>query len=148
MKNINKLLIALVLLLFLGCSGDDDSSGKISDRVLSGTVLDNSFTAVGGKAFDSNDEISLNITNIAADCEADELDFDLEVSTYIPYPAEVGTYKEHNVIFNKQGEIPMNCLFSTVIVTSVSDTSISVKIKADCSSENYVEGTFTIPYCK
>lgn len=131
----------------ISCSDDDDNSGdNISNQILQGQVFGNDFTALGGKAFDSGEDISVNITNIVADCESSVLDYDLEISTYVT--PEVGVYEGINVVFNKEGEAPYNYLDATVEVTSLNDTEITVKIKADSSSDKTVEGTFTVPYCQ
>ncbi len=130
----------------ISCSDDDNSGDNISNQILQGQVFGNDFTALGGKAFDSGEDISVNITNIAADCESSVLDYDLEISTYVR--PEVGVYEGINVIFNKDGEPPYNYLGATVEVTSLTDNEITVKIKADSSSDKTIEGTFTVPYCQ
>ncbi len=131
----------------ISCSDDDDNSGdNISNQILQGQVFGNDFTALGGKAFDSGEDISVNITNIVADCESSVLNYDLEISTYAT--PEVGVYEGINVVFNKEGEAPYNYLDATVEVTSLTETEITVKIKADSSSDKTVEGTFTVPYCQ
>ncbi|MEL0652815.1 hypothetical protein V6246_15445 [Algibacter sp. TI.3.09] len=147
MKTYFKISLTLLISLMISCSDDDDNSGdNISNQILQGQVFGNDFTALGGKAFDSGEDISVNITNIAADCESSVLDYDLEISTYVT--PEVGVYEGINVIFNKDGEAPYNYLAATVEVTSLTETEITVKIKADSSSDKTVEGTFTVPYCQ
>ncbi|WP_405292518.1 hypothetical protein [Algibacter sp. Ld11] len=148
MKTYFKISLTLLISLMISCSGDDNSNSEdnISNQILQGQVFGNDFTALGGKAFDSGEDISVNITNIAADCESSVLDYDLEISTYVT--PEVGVYEGINVVFNKDGEAPLNYLDSIVEVTSLTDTEITVKIKAVSSSENTIEGIFTVPYCK
>ena len=147
MKTYFKIALTLLITLMISCSDDDDNSGdNISNQILQGQVFGNDFTALGGKAFDSGEDISVNITNIAADCESSVLDYDLEISTYVR--PEVGVYEGINVIFNKDGEPPYNYLGATVEVTSLTDNEITVKIKADSSSDKTIEGTFTVPYCQ
>ena len=147
MKTYFKISLTLLISLMISCSDDDDNSGdNISNQILQGQVFGNDFTALGGKAFDSGEDISVNITNIAADCESSVLDYDLEISTYVT--PEVGVYEGINVVFNKDGETPYNYLYATVEVTSLTETEITVKIKADSSSDKTVEGTFTVPYCQ
>jgi hypothetical protein len=147
MKTYFKISLTLLISLMISCSDDDDNSGdNISNQILQGQVFGNDFTALGGKAFDSGEDISVNITNIVADCESSVLDYDLEISTYVT--PEVGVYEGINVVFNKEGEAPYNYLDATVEVTSLNDTEITVKIKADSSSDKTVEGTFTVPYCQ
>lgn len=146
MTQILKVAALLILSIVLtNCSKDDDKS-SISDKNLSGKVFGDSFTAVGGKAFDSGDnEVSINITNIAADCESSIFDYDLYISTDVEL--KVGTYNNLNVAFHKDGETTFNALGSTVIVQKITNETITVKIQAK-SSTSSVEGTFTANYCK
>ncbi|GAL62416.1 hypothetical protein [Algibacter lectus] len=146
MKTYFKISLTLLISLMISCSDDDNSGDNISNQILQGQVFGNDFTALGGKAFDSGEDISVNITNIVADCESSVLDYDLEISTYVT--PEVGVYEGINVVFNKEGEAPYNYLDATVEVTSLTETEITVKIKADSSSDKTVEGTFTVPYCQ
>ncbi|CAH8284659.1 hypothetical protein EV196_101237 [Mariniflexile fucanivorans] len=100
---------------------------------------------MGGKAYTSGDDLSVNITNETADCSSTIFDYDLYVSTYVT--PEVGTYNNVNVIFHSGDETPYNYLSGTVEVTAISDTEITVKILAESSSEKTVEGVFTVPIC-
>lgn len=143
MKNKLKLLITLFLFVFLNnCSSSDDS---ISNQTLQGEVFGENFTASGGKAFTSEEQLSVNITNISADCSSTIFDYDLYVTTYVT--PELGTYNNINVIFQSDGETPLNYLSSTVEVTAINDEEITVKILAESSSEDSVEGVFTVPIC-
>ena len=64
-------------------------------------------------------------------------------------PFEVGTYEKTNVVFNKDGETPVNNYNSTVIVEEITDTTVTVKIKSVSSFfDNEVEGKFTVDYCE
>ncbi len=144
MRNILKVFVISFFFL-ASCSSDEDNSSNISDSNLSGTVSGDSFTAIGGKAFDSGDEVSINITNVAADCDSFISDYDLYVSTDVPL--EEGTYTNANVVFHKEGETPFNYFGGTVIIETITDTSITLKIKAESGSDDTVEGTFTVDYC-
>ena len=145
MKKAPKLFMLIALSIFtIGCSSDDDSK-SISNQTLQGSVFGESFTAVGGKAYTSGDDLSVNITNETADCSSTIFDYDLYVSTYVT--PEVGTYNNVNVIFHSGDETPYNYLSGTVEVTAISDTEITVKILAESSSEKTVEGVFTVPIC-
>lgn len=148
MTNYIKITLVLFISLIVSCSSDDDNinENNIANQTLQGTVFGNDFTALVGKAFDSGDDISVNITNIVADCDSSVLDYDLEISTYVT--AEVGVYEGINVVFNKDGETPHNYLSGTVEVTSLTETEITVKIKADSSDNNNIEGSVTVPYCQ
>ena len=141
-------LSALIIFVFLAsCSTEDDNNSDISNSNLSGTVFGESFTSQGGKAFNSGDNISINITNINANCTSTVLDYDLYVSTTVLF--EVGTYNNVNVVFHKDDETnPLNVLQSTVIIEEITATSITVKIKSEADfSDNSVAGTFTVDYC-
>lgn len=144
MKKILKVSVFLVSIFIASCS-NDDSFLNISNSNLSGTVSGDSFTAVGGKAFDSGDEVSINITNITANCNSSVLDYDLYISTSVPL--EKGTYKNTNVVFQKDGETPLNFTNGTVEVVDVTTNTITVKIKASAGSEDTIEGRFAVEYC-
>lgn len=137
-------LIIFLLVLISGCSSNDKDVVSIADSPLKGKVFGIDFIAKGGKAFKSGDKISVKITNIDANCDSDVFDYEYQVSTRIK---EVGTVTDANVVFDKKGETPLNQLGSTVIVESITDTSIVLKIKAG-KDDNSVEGKFTVPYCK
>jgi len=150
MKNILKLSLLLISTFGISCSSDDDSSSSsISDSVLTGTVFGENFTAEGGQAFDTSfgDEelVSINITNIIAGCESSIFDYDLSVSTSVPF--EEGTYEDSNVVFRQEGETPLNVLSSTVIIEEITEETITVSIDAN-SSDSDVEGVFTVDYCE
>lgn len=145
MKSKLKLSVIVLLVAFLSNCSSDDSSSSISNQTLQGKVVGENFTASGGKAFLSGDNISVNITNMSADCTSSIFDYDLYVSTTIT--PEVGTYNDVNVVFHSDGEIPLNYLSSTVEVTAISNAEITVKILADSSSEDTIEGVFTVPIC-
>lgn len=145
MKNILKVSVFVISIFLASCSSDDDNSSNISGSNLSGTVYGDSFTAVGGKAFDSGDEISINITNVSADCNSSIFDYNLYISTSVLL--EEGTYTNTNVVFHKEGETPFNYFGGTVIIEEITETTITVKIKAESNSEDTIEGTFTVDYC-
>lgn len=145
MVKLVKLVLVCTLLVCTACSKDDDNN-SVSEKVLSGKVFGKSFVAKGGKAFTSGDEISIEITNVVADCKSDFFELDYSVSTYIK--KEKGTNTKANVIFSKKGEIaPLNVLNSTVIVEEITDSLITIKIKSNSGSDNDVEGKFTVPFC-
>ena len=145
MKNNLKLLTVLFLFALMSCSSDDSNSNKISNQTLQGKVFGEDFTAVGGKAFTSGDNISVNITNEVVGCDETIIDYDLYISTYVT--PKVGVYESINVVFQKDGEIPLNFFGGTVEVTALTDDEITVKILADSSSDKMIEGTFTVPVC-
>jgi len=90
-----------VLFVFaMSCSSDDDSNSN-SNATLQGKVYGSNFVAAGGKAFADGDNLSVNITNISADCSSNIFDYDLSVSTYIT--PEVGIYNDINIVFNAEG---------------------------------------------
>lgn len=138
-------MLIMLFVFAISCSSDDDGSSNISNQALQGKVFGESFIATGGKAFSSGDNLSVNITNVSADCSSTVFDYNLYVSTSIT--PEVGTYNNVNVAFLSDVEIPFNYLSSTVEVTAISDEQITVKISADSSSDNTVEGVFTVSIC-
>lgn len=150
MKNILKVSVFVLSIFLASCSDDDGGSTNISDANLSGMVRGEVFEALGGKSFDTSfngeELISINITNVVADCDSSIFDYDLYLSTDVPF--EVGTYEDNNVVFLKEGETSLNFLQSTVIVEEITETTVTVKIASDSSSEDSVEGTFTVNYCE
>ncbi len=46
-----------------------------------------------------NNELSVHITNIQADCSSDVLNYELRIATYVK--AELGVYDNVNVVFDK-----------------------------------------------
>lgn len=150
MKKILKISYAFLVcltLVMVGCSDSDNDPSGIANTTLSGKVFGTSFTAKGGQVFMSgNNELSVHITNIQADCSSDIFDYELEVSTYVK--AELGTYNNINVIFNKNGATPLNYLQGIVEVVRITNNEVTVKIKANSTSDNSVEGFFTLPFCK
>ena len=146
MKKSPKLFMLLLLFAFvINCSTNDDTdSDNISNQTLQGNVFGTDFMAVGGKAFASGDDLSINITDINADCSSLIYDYNLYMSTYVPL--EIGIY-DVNVVFNIEDELPHNYTKGTVEVTAISDTEVTVKILANSSANNSVEGTFTVPIC-
>ncbi|WGH74874.1 hypothetical protein P8625_12425 [Tenacibaculum tangerinum] len=150
MKKIFKISYAVLVCLTLvmsSCSDSDKDISGIANTELSGTVQGQRFEAKGGKAFPSgNNEVSVHITNIAADCSSDIFDYDLEISTYVS--TALGIYNDVNVVFRKKGVTPLNYFNGTVELVRITDTELTVKIKAISSADNEVEGFFTVPYCQ
>lgn len=150
MKKLFPLILLTFSILLTSC-GDSEEGGiefaPIPDVLLSGTVFGESFTATGGKAFDSGDFISINITDIEATCESSVLDYNFYISTNILSGTGAGIYEGINVVFHKEGEPPFNFIGGIAEVTAITSTSVSIKISAKPSSENTIEGTFTVNYC-
>jgi len=150
MKNLNKLLIALVLPLFLNCSNDDGTDGSgIADGHLAGTVFDTPFEAEGGIAYETEDGLFIHITNVVADCESNTDDFTYSIYTTIPN-AEVSHHQDVIVNFSKIDAVPVNdpnALVSIVARSFASNPTLGVKVKANANEGNTVEGYIRIPLC-
>lgn len=146
MKNLVKVTFVLFLTLFISCSDDDTTEGIVSNQPLQGKVFGGDFTALGGKSFESGSKVSINITNVAADCSSTIFDYDSYISTEVT--AKVGVYNNVNVAFHKKGETVVNVIQSTVEITSITDSQIMVKVKSNSSTSNVVDGIFTVSYCK
>ena len=140
-------LITTLVFIASACNSDDGNDmAPVSDEPLTGMVNGYEFSALGGKAFDSGDnEISINITNIEAGCNSFILDYDLQISVYVPF--EIAAHKDLNIAFHSNGATTINNFSSTVVITYISDTQIAGKIRSKWDIENYVEGRFKIPYC-
>lgn len=147
MKNVIKFIAVVVVFAFVACSdSDSENLGGISNTPLEGKVFGTSFKATGGKAFSSGNQVSVNITNVVADCNSTIFDYDLYISTTVDNG--VGSSNKTNVVFNKKGETPLNVIQSTVTVESITLEEVKIKIKSNSSSNNTIEGTFTVPFCK
>ncbi|WP_417799292.1 hypothetical protein [Tenacibaculum sp.] len=150
MKKIFKISYAVLMSLTLvmsSCSDSDNDPAGIANTKLSGKVFGTSFTAEGGKAFMSgNNELSVHITNIQAACSSDIFDYELEITTYVK--AELGTYNNVNVVFNKKGSTPLNYLQGVVEIVRFTNNELTLKIKATSSNDNSIEGFFTVPFCE
>ena len=150
MKKIFRISYAVLVCLTLvmsSCSDSDNDPAGIANTKLSGKIYGTNFTAEGGKAFMSgNNEISVHITNIQADCSSDIFDYELEISTHVK--AELGTYNNVNVVFNKKGANPLNYLQGIAEVVRFTNSELTLKIKANSSADNSIEGFFTVPVCK
>jgi len=152
-KVFKTLALATSLIFAISCSDSDDGSGggSISNQDLEGTIFGENFTATGGKAFDTSfgdtQSVSINITNEDVGCESSIFDYDLYVSTNVPF--EEGTFSESNVVFHSGNETPLNVLQSTVIIEEITDTTITVQISSESfDGESMVEGTFVVDYCE
>jgi len=145
-------LICFVLLSIYSCSKDEGR--EVKDKVLTGTVEGKAFTFKGGKAFitifNNQEKVSVNLTNVAADCSSNVFDFELEIRTIVP--REIGVFTTINIATQDGNNTPFNHLNQTVEITALSDTQISGKMKlykkeSSLAGESIFEGTFTIPLC-
>lgn len=147
--------------LQVSCSKSDDGGGDgISDQTLTGSVEGKAFTFVGGKAFETtnfNEEtvISLNLTNVAANCDDFISDFVLRISADVPNA--IGVYSDINIADRDSndgdGGISFNNNGETVEITAISATKISGKMRISrpasvIAPESVFEGTFTLPLCQ
>ncbi|TDQ28908.1 hypothetical protein [Tenacibaculum caenipelagi] len=149
MKKIFKISYAILVCLTLvmtGCSDSDYDSSGIANTKLSGKISGTSFSAKGGQSFTAGDgNIYVHITNISADCNSDVLNYEFDVSALIK--PELGIYTDVFVALTKKGNTPVNIL-GTVEVVKFLNNELTVKIKANSSVDNYVEGFFTVPFCE
>lgn len=143
--------------MFIGCSKDDDNATEsIKNQNLTGTVQSKAFTFIGGKAFETttfDDEpgLSLNLTNVAADCTDAVFDFDLRISAVVPN--KIGVYNNINIVDQDGNDVPFNNLDETVEITALSSTEVSGKMKvsraeSSIAEESVFEGTFTLLICE
>ncbi|MBD1259397.1 hypothetical protein HZY62_02260 [Maribacter polysiphoniae] len=150
-------LLLLLTAVTLGCSKDNDNDSEgIKDEVLTGTVQGKPFTFKGGKAFNTttfDDEpgISLNITNVIADCDDSIFDFELRISAVVPN--RVGVFKDINIVDQDGDDIPFNNIDNTVEIIALSATEVKGKMKlnraaSSIAEESVFEGSFTLPICE
>jgi|GEM_PF-3723569 len=153
----NFFLGCLLIVAFVSCSSDDDGDGgvNVKDQLVTGTVQSRPFTFVGGKAFlttnfNQEEAVSVNLTNVTANCDSSIFDYDLSISVIVPN--KIGVFTEVNVVTNDDDSVPSNHLNETVEITAISATEITGKIKLNDPAsgvfkENIFEGTFTLPIC-
>ena len=148
MKWFFNLLFISITLLTISCSDNGTvATPTISDALLTGTVFGEDFSALGGKAFDVGEYVSINITNEDVSCDSNILNYDIYISSV--FILQQGTYQGINIVFHKNGELPLHYLQGTTLqVVEFDDTSITVKIKVETNAENSIEGTYTVDYCK
>lgn len=150
MKNLSKLLTALVLPLFLNCSNDDGTDGSgIADVDLAGTVFDTPFTAEGGIAYETENGVFIHIANVVADCNSNTDDFSYSIYATVP-SIELGNYKDVNVNFSKIDAVPVNDPNASVSLVSRSfgsNPELGVKVRANADEENTVEGFIRVVLC-
>ena len=151
------LVLFLLSIIIIGCSKDGESdSGDIKDQVLTGIVQGKPFTFKGGKSFgtttfDDEPGISLNLTNVTANCDAAVFDFELRINAVVPN--KVGVFNDINIVDQDGDDIPFNNLDKTVEITSLSATEVSGKMKLNrpetsIAEESVFEGTFTLTICE
>ena len=149
MKKILKnsyVILGCLMLVLTGCSDNDYDSTGIANKKLEGMISGISFSAKGGQSFTTGDgKVSVHITNISAGCNSDVLNYELEISTLIK--PELGIYTDVFVALTKKGNTPVNIL-GTVEVVKFLNNELTVKIKADSSADNFIEGFFTVPFCE
>ena len=154
-----KKIVFLILLsiVILGCSKDNESDSEgIKDQVLTGIVQGKPFTFKGGKAistttYDDEPGISLNITNVIANCDDAVFDFELRISAVVPN--KLGVFNDINIVDQDGDDIPFNNLDNTVEITALSATEVSGKMKlnraeSSIAEKSDFEGTFTLTICE
>ncbi len=150
MKNLNKLLLALLLALFLSCSNDDGTDGSgIADVDLAGTVFDTPFEAKGGIAYETENGLFIHIANVVADCDSNTDDFSYSIYAIVP-SIELGNYKDVNVSFSTIDAVPVNDPNASVSLVSRSfgsNPELGIKVMANANEENNVEGYIRVAIC-
>ncbi|MFV0565062.1 MAG: hypothetical protein ACK5NB_04420 [Flavobacteriaceae bacterium] len=153
MKKLSLLFLLTFSILFYACSNDDDV--KISDANLSGTVEGVDFSFSDGFCFTSDNSVDnktyLDIFLANAEISCSKF-YDYEfarVHVFGEIPVAVGTYTSgFTVAFGNEGVTGINLISgSTLIITEITDTYVTGKLKANSSSNNKVEGSFTVYFC-
>ena len=144
LKKITQIALMGLLFLNVSCSKEsNNSSGDENASPLTWIMNGQSFTAKGGKAFDSDNFISVNITPHESNCDSKVIDFVDYISVSIP---KNSTSNKLNVVFNSKNKA-VNALNSNVKYEYI-DTNITVWIEAETINGNKATGKFTVPYCK
>lgn len=144
LKKITQITLMGLLFLNVSCSKDNNnSSDDRNDSPLTWITNGQNFTAKGGKAFDSDNSISVNITPHESDCNSKVIDFVDYISVTIP---KNSTSNELNVVFNSKNKA-MNALNSSVKY-EYTDTSFTIWIEAETTAGHKATGKYTVPYCK
>lgn len=144
LKKITQITLMGLLFLNVSCSKDNNnSSDDKNDSPLTWVTDGKNFTAKGGKAFDSDNSISVNITPHESDCNSEVIDFVDYISVSIP---KNSTSNKLNVVFNSKNKA-MNALNSSVKY-EYTDTSFTIWIEAETTAGHKATGKYTVPYCK
>lgn len=141
MRYLNILIVATFLIL-TSCSNDEG----IDDAKLSGMVLGESFTAVGGNAFVNGTNLSINISNEIADCDSDISLTDSFL--FFEVPNGTGPYVDITLTFAGNGKNSVEYSDATIIIKSIKGNLISVQIVSVYNDDNNVEGNFIVPFCE
>jgi hypothetical protein len=132
----------IFVLTFISCSNDDD----ITDANLSGTVLGESFAASGGNAFTVNNTLSIQISNISANCDSEIALHDYFLSFEVP--KGTGPFIDIELEFAGNDKSVVEYSDAAIIITAIKSASITGKIVANFNADNKVEGTFEVPLCE
>lgn len=144
-------LLTAMFLSITSCSSDSDDvvneEAPISDALLTGKLNGLDFTISGGMNIGaSTNELSLVITSYALDCQSTTFVNDSRIT--LDVPNTVGTYTNMDLFYWADSQSGKMGVGSTVIVSSITDTEITGKLKNTLDSDNYVEGSFAISFCQ
>ena len=132
----------ILVLAFISCTNDD----AITDANLSGKVLGESFTALGGNAFTVDNNLSIQISSISADCDSEIALHDYFLSFEVP--KGTGPFIDIELTFAGNDKSVVEYSDATIIITAIKSASITGKIVANFNADNNVEGTFEVPLCE
>ena len=151
MKRIAFYSVFFLTTLLFSCSSteetDDNSTSGLSNNPVSGTVYESSFALGGGRANVATDYVTIELSSQSIGCDDSSSDFPITV--YVPNA--VGTYTtDVSVTFEDPNTDDFVSVSGGVIVEIQSiGTSIVGRVKAtSISTDNSINGKFTIPVCQ
>lgn len=153
------MLLVFVVTVCASCSESDSKPYSFKDQDVKGKIAETAWSYTSGKFRYSNDQqfiyITLYPTNDNPVCSAEELRI-----VEIAVPAEVGLYKLNNtdipglLVFLRDNGVTIGGNPFTAIaekgaveILSISETGLTGRVDARSSSDNYVNGNFTVTFC-
>ena len=134
-----------IALIFVSCSSDG-SINYIAESTLTGKVFGENFTAVNGYAEHTEGVfVKVVLTSNTVNCHANMESVPLYLTVAVP--DRIGYHQNVMAIFGKSGNEPVTEFDALVEIVKIDDDQLIARIRSENTSENNVEGTFTIPVC-
>ena len=150
MKKIACYSILFLVTLFSSCSSTEDETednGGLSNNPVSGTLYGNAFTLVGSRGSVSGELITIELSAQSVGCDGTFEDFPISIYT----PNAVGTYTTNvSVSFEDPNSSDFVSVSGgiTVEIQSIGNTIVGRVKAASVSTDNTINGKFTVPVCQ
>jgi hypothetical protein len=150
MKRIAFCLVFFITTLLFSCSSTedtDDTNSGLSNNPVSGTVYEDSFVLGGGRGAENVEFLTIELTSQSIGCDDSSIDFPITI--YAPYAVGIHT-TDVSVTFEDPNTDDFVSVSSGVIVEIQSiGTTIVGRVKAtSISTDNSINGKFTVPVCQ